>query len=185
MIKIIALSGSLRKKSFNTGLLKAAESLASDKVELTVATLHGVPLYDGDLEERDGIPTSVNKLREQIADAHGLLISTPEYNNAVPGVLKNGIDWLSRRPDEKPHVFMNLPVAVIGASPGGFGTTLAQTAMLPILRTLTTQTWFGGRLMVSKAGSLFNDEGELTDDTMRSRLADFVENFAKFAAERS
>lgn len=184
MTKIIGLSGSLRKKSFNTALLRAAASRVDSGVTLELATLHGIPLYDGDLEAREGIPESVNALRTRIADSDGLLIATPEYNNAVPGVLKNGIDWLSRRPDERPHVFKDLPVAVIGASPGGFGTTLAQTAILPILRTLSTQLWFGGRLMVSKAGKLVNDDGDLTDEETLGKLTDFVNNFAQFAAAR-
>ena len=182
--KIIGLSGSLRKKSFNTALLKAAEALVDDNVSYEVATLHGIPLYDGDLEKRDGIPEAVNKLRERIAASDGLLIATPEYNNAVPGVLKNGIDWLSRRPGDDPHVFKELPVAIMGASPGGFGTTLAQTAFLPILRTLSTQPWFGAKLLVSKAATLVNDDGELTDEQTLERLGQFVNNFARFAAER-
>lgn len=184
MTRIIGLSGSLRKKSFNTALLTAAEPLVDDNVDYEVATLHGIPLYDGDLEKRDGIPQAVTKLREKIAASDGLLIATPEYNNSVPGVLKNAIDWLSRRPDEKPHVFKDLPVAILGASPGGFGTTLAQTAFLPILRTLSTQAWFGGRLLVSKAATLVDDDGKLTDEQTLERLAEFVNNFAGFAAAR-
>ncbi len=185
MTKIIGLSGSLRRASFNTAVLRAAAEVADDDVELEVATLHGIPLYDGDLEQRDGIPDAVNQLRERIAGSAGLLIATPEYNNSIPGVLKNGIDWLSRRPDERPHVFSNLPIAVLGASPGGFGTILAQNAWQPVLRTLNTQAWYGGRLMISKVKSLCNEAGELTDEDTRKRLASFINNFAKFAAERA
>ena len=184
MTKIIALSGSLRKKSFNTALLRTASQVAGDDIDIDVATLHDIPLYNGDLEKREGIPSSVNDLRTRIEAADGLLIATPEYNSSIPGVLKNGIDWLSRRPDERPHVFSNLPIAVIGASPGGFGTILAQNAWQPVLRTLSTQAWFGGRLMVSKAGNVFDDDGQLTDDDVRKRLKSFVEGFAAFAASR-
>lgn len=184
MTKIIGLSGSLRKQSFNTALLRAAAALAGDELQFEVATLHGIPLYDGDLEKRDGIPEAVHELRSRIAACDGLVIATPEYNNSIPGVLKNGIDWLSRRPTEDPHVFKDLPVAITGASPGGFGTTLAQTALLPVLRTLQTQTWFGGRLMVSNAGAKFGDNGELTDEESRSQLAKFLQGFAEFAASR-
>lgn len=185
MTKIIGLSGSLRKKSFNTALLRAADALAGDDVQFEMATLHDIPLYDGDLEKSEGIPAAVNSLRGRIAASDGLLIATPEYNNSTPGVLKNGIDWLSRRPTEDPHVFKDLPVAVIGASPGGFGTTLAQTALLPVLRTLQTRPFFGGRLMVSKANSKFGDNGEVADEELRRQLETFLQGFAEFAVSRS
>jgi NAD(P)H-dependent FMN reductase len=185
MTKIIGLSGSLRRKSFNTSLLRAAQALAGDGIEFEIATLHDIPVYDGDLEERDGIPQAVNVLRERIANSNGLLIATPEYNNSTPGVLKNGIDWLSRRPTKAPHVFQDLPVACIGASPGGFGTLLAQNALLPVLRTLQTRPWFAGRLMVSKAAAKFSADGELTDEATRELLREFVKGFAKFAKERA
>jgi len=80
-----------------------------------------------------------------IAAADGLLLVTPEYNNSIPGVFKNAIDWLSRPPADISRVFGGKPVAIIGASPGGFGTILSQEAWLPVLRTLGTKPWFGGR----------------------------------------
>ncbi|MGB5353537.1 MAG: NADPH-dependent FMN reductase [Woeseia sp.] len=183
MTKILGLSGSLRKNSFNTAILRAAKTVAGDDIRIEIATLHGIPLYDGDLEESDGIPESVGALRERIAASDGLLIATPEYNNCIPGVLKNGIDWLSRRPTTDPHVFKGLPVAVLGASPGGFGTILAQNALLPVLRTLQAEPWFGGRLLVSQAGTKIKD-GELADDQTRSQVAAFVQGFAAFIAQR-
>lgn len=184
MTKIIGLSGSLRQGSFNTAVLRAAQELAGDNIDFSLATLHEIPLYDGDLEKQSGIPAAVNELRERIAGSDGLLIATPEYNNSIPGVLKNGIDWLSRRPDTDPHVFQDLPVALLGASPGGFGTILAQNAFLPILRTLKTKPWFAGRLMVSKASTKISDDGELTDEETRKLLSEFVAGFARFAAAR-
>lgn len=182
MTKIVGLSGSLRKASYNTALLRAAAEVADDEVDVDVATLDGIPLYDGDLEKRDGIPDAVNELRRRIAEADGLLIATPEYNNSMPGVLKNGVDWLSRRPDKNPHVFDGLAVAVIGASPGGFGTILAQSSWLPVLRTLQARQWHAGRLQVSGAGKVFDADGALVDDDVRKRLRQFVNGFAKFAA---
>lgn len=181
MTKILGLSGSLRRQSFNTSLLRAAQALAGDAIKFEIATLHDIPLYDGDLEERDGIPEPVNLLRERIAQSDGLLIATPEYNNAIPGVLKNGIDWLSRRPGKAPQVFQDLPVAWLGASPGGFGTLLAQNALLPVLRTLQTRPFFAGRLLVSKAAAKFGADGELTDEATRNLLEKFVKDFARFA----
>ena len=183
MTRIIGLSGSLRKKSFNTMLLRAAAEVAGDDVDIEVATLEGIPLYDADLEKRDGIPEAVNELRRRIADSDALLISTPEYNNGIPGVAKNGIDWLSRRPGDDPHVFVDLKVAIIGASPGGFGTILAQSAWLPVMRTLQARQWFGGRLQVSHAGKIFDDAGKLVDDDIRGRLKKFVDGFVDYVRE--
>ncbi len=183
MTRILGLSGSLRRDSFNTALLRAAAEVAGDGVEIDIATLHGIPLYDADLEDREGIPASVNDLRRRIAGSDGLLIATPEYNNSIPGVVKNGIDWLSRRPGEDPHVFVDLKVAIIGASPGGFGTILAQNAWLPVMRTLQVRQWFGGRLQVSRAGKLFDEDSRLADDDVRERLKSFVDGFAGFVTD--
>ena len=114
----------------------------------------------------------------------GVLLATPEYNNGVPGSLKNGIDWLSRPTTDVAKVFANRPFAVIGASPGGFGTILSQTAWLPILRTLGTRYWSGAKLMVSRAGQVFDAEGKLVDETVRNNLTGFIKGFAAFAAAK-
>jgi len=178
----LGISGSLREKSLNTALLRAAATLMPGNAVLDIATIRGIPLYDGDLEAGEGIPPIVQRLKEKIAAADGLLLVTPEYNNAMPGVFKNAIDWLSRPAADIPKVFGNRPVAVIGASPGGFGTILAQNDWLPVLRTLGTRPWFGGRLMVSRAPKAFNDAGDLTDDALRAQLQEFLRGFAAFAA---
>src|SRR3546814_2635131 len=93
-----------------------------DGARLNIASISGTPLYNADVEEEEGIPQSVADLKEAIAKADGLLLATPEYNNSIPGVFKNAIDWASRPPADIPRVFAAKPVAVIGASPGGFGT---------------------------------------------------------------
>lgn len=180
MTTIIGLSGSLRRGSFNTGLLRAAVGLAPEGVALEIASLRGIPLYDADQEAAEGVPDLVSALKDRIASADGLLIATPEYNNSIPGVAKNAIDWLSRPPADIPRVFHERPVAVIGASPGGFGTTLAQTAWLPVLRTLRMRPWFGGRLMVSRAGNAFDATSTLTDESVREQLREFLAGFARF-----
>jgi len=180
MTKILAISGSLRAKSYNTALLRAAQMLAAPDTTLDIATLHGIPLYDGDVEEREGVPQIVNDLKARIRASDGLLLATPEYNNGIPGVFKNAIDWLSRPPADIPKIFANRPVAVIGASPGGFGTILAQTSWHAVLRTLGTRHWSGGRLLVSRANHVFDENGSITDETVRKQLQDFLRGYAQF-----
>ncbi|KQT11575.1 NADPH-dependent FMN reductase [Ramlibacter sp. Leaf400] len=177
MTTLLGLSGSLRKGSFNTSLLRAAAGLMPAGATLEIATLHGIPLYDGDLEAGEGIPAAVQALKDRVVAADGLLLATPEYNNGMPGVLKNGIDWLSRPPADIGRVFGGRQVAVMGASPGGFGTILAQNAWLPVLRTLGTRPWFGGRLMVARAGQAFNEQGELVDEKVKDQLRGFLQGF--------
>jgi chromate reductase, NAD(P)H dehydrogenase (quinone) len=179
--KILGISGSLRAGSFNTALLRAAQASAPAGVVIEIATLHGIPLYDGDVEARDGLPDEVIKLKEKFVASDGVLLVTPEYNNSIPGVFKNAIDWLSRPPSDIARVFKNRPVAVIGTSPGRFGTILSQNAWLPVLRTLGVRNWAGGRLMVSQAEKVFDEKGELKDVSVRDQLTKFVTGFAAYA----
>jgi chromate reductase len=134
---IVGISGSLRRGSFNSALLRASD---------------------------------------------GVLIATPEYNNAIPGVVKNAIDWLSRPPSDVPRIFGNRKVAIMGATPGQGGTLLSQAAWLPILRTLGVDPFFGGRLGVSGASKIFDADGRLVDEGTSERLKKFVEGFAAFCS---
>ena len=180
------MSGSLRAGSFNTALLRAAQSRLPPGVSLEVVTLHGIPLYDGDREASEGLPAAVTELKEKIVASDGVLLATPEYNNGIPGVFKNAIDWLSRPPSDAARIFRDRPFAVIGASPGGFGTILAQSAWLPVLRTLGARSWSGGRLMVSRAQQVFDAEGAISDSKVAEQLGQFLAGFAAFAtAERT
>lgn len=180
MPRIVGISGSLRRGSYNTALLHAAAAAAPDGTELTVETLHGIPLYDADLEADEGIPPRVTELKETMAEADGLLLATPEYNNSMPGVFKNAVDWLSRPPRDIRKVFGAKAVAVTGATPGRAGTVLAQNAWLPVLRTLGTRPWFGSRLLVSQAGDVFDDDGALVDEEVREKLRKFLQGFVDF-----
>jgi chromate reductase, NAD(P)H dehydrogenase (quinone) len=135
MLELIGLSGSLRRNSYNSALLRAATGLMPEGSKLTVESIREIPLYDGDVEA-EGIPKAVARLKEAVVAAEGLLLVTPEYNNSIPGVFKNAIDWLSRPASDARRVFGGKPVALMGASPGGFGTILSQSAWLPVLRTL-------------------------------------------------
>jgi len=147
-----------------------------------VESLRGIPLYDGDDEAAKGLPPRVAELKELIAAADGLFLVTPEYNNGMPGVFKNALDWLSRPASEVKRVFGGRPVALMGATPGGWGTLHAQAAWLPVLRHLGCLFWSEGRLAVSKAGDSFDAEGNLKDEKIRAQLKGFMEGFAAFAA---
>ncbi len=177
-VRLIGVSGSLRAGSFNTALLRAAQGMTPPDVELVAGSIEGIPLYNGDLERDQGIPAAVTALKDLIAGADGLMLFTPEYNNGIPGVFKNAIDWLSRPSSDIGRIFGGRPVAVLGASPGGFGTIMSQAAWLPVLRTLGADHWAGERLMVQRAGSVFNENGDLTDEAIARRLAGFVAGFA-------
>lgn len=179
---IVGIVGSLRKGSYNAALLRAAAAVAPSSVMVEEASIRGIPLYDGDVEGETGIPELVRELKEKIANSAGLLIVTPEYNNSVPGVLKNAIDWLSRPPADIPRVFGGRSVAVMGASPGRFATVMSQAAWLPVLRALGMRPWWGPRLAVGGARNVFDQSGRLVDDTVRKQLEAFMAGFVEFAA---
>jgi NAD(P)H-dependent FMN reductase len=180
MSTIIGIAGSLRAGSLNAKLLRAAVELAPPSLTVEIESIRDIPLYDGDVEERQGIPPAVARLKDRIATAHGVLLVTPEYNNSIPGPFKNAIDWLSRPASDIPRVFYDRPVALMGATPGGAGTILSQAAWLPVLRTLRMRPWFGGRLGVSHATKVFDEAGRLSDDHIRAELTKFMAGFAAF-----
>ena len=180
MVKLIGVSGSLRQGSFNASLLRAAAELMPPAAKLAIGTLRGVPLYDADVEASEGIPAAVVALKESLAGADGLLLATPEYNNSIPGVTKNAIDWMSRPASDIARVFRGKPVALMGASPGGFGTILGQNAWLPVFRTLGAQLWSEGRLLVSRASTVFANDGTLSDPKVRQALQGFLADYVAF-----
>ena len=161
-------------------LLRAAAELAPAGTTITIESIRDIPLYDADVEAASGVPHTAQTLKDRIAGADGLLIATPEFNNSVPGVAKNAIDWLSRPATDIPRVFGSKPVVVMGATSGPNGTLLAQSAWLPVFRTLGTAYWSGGRMLVPGAGKLFDGEGRLIDEPTRARLKTFIEGFAAF-----
>ncbi len=187
MSTIIGIAGSLRKASYNAALLRAAADLAPPGCRIEVASIRGIPLYDGDVEAAEGVPPAVTELKDRIASADGLLLVTPEYNNSLPGVFKNAIDWLSRPPDDIDRVFGNRPVGIMGATPGMGGTRLSQAAWLPVIRTLGMSPWFGEILFLSNASQVFDETGALVDEKVKRRLTAYMQGFASFveSAKRS
>jgi chromate reductase len=179
MVKLLGMSGSLRRASYNASLLRAATRLMPPDATLEVASIRGIPLYDGDVEAQ-GLPPAVIQLKEAVVAAAGVLLVTPEYNNSIPGVFKNTIDWLSRPSSDIKRVFAAKPFAIMGASPGGFGTNLSQAAWLPVLRTLGTQLWTGGRLQVSRAATVFDEAGNLKDSGIERQLQQFLAGYVAF-----
>src|SRR5688572_1784334 len=105
MIRVVGISGSLRRGSYNAAVLRAAATMMPAESELRIESIAAIPLYDGDEEAAHGVPDTVSRLKDAIAAADALLLITPEYNNSVPGVTKNAIDWLSRPPKDIGRVF--------------------------------------------------------------------------------
>jgi chromate reductase len=182
MSVVIGISGSLRKNSYNTSLLNAAIERAPTSLTIEVASIRDIPLYDGDVEAESGLPLAVSALKDRIANADGLLLVSPEYNQSVPGVFKNAIDWLSRPGGDIPRVFGAKPVGLIGATPGPGGTRLSQTAWLPVLRALGTQPWLGKQIYVASAGQAFDASGKLSDDRTSRLLTEYIQGFAQFVS---
>ena len=184
MTTIIGLCGSLRRGSFNRMLLRAAAEAAPSGTSIEQESIREIPLYDGDVEDGQGLPFAVQRLKDRIAEADGLLIVTPEYNHSIPGVLKNAIDWLSRPADHITRVFGGRPVAIMGATPGPGGTALSQAAWLPVVRRLGMRPWFEGGVLLSDAFMVFDTDGRIADAAMRQRIRRFIEGFAAFAAQQ-
>jgi len=180
-MKILGISGSLRADSLNTKLLRAAAELVDADVELEVWDgLKAVPPYDED-DEGGPAPLAVARLRAAIARVDAVLFATPEYNASIPGQLKNAIDWVSRPMATNP--MRNLPVAVIGASPGMFGAVWAQAELKKVVSLLGARV-IDAELPVSQAATRFDADGRLTDDEIRERLAVIVDTLVASARER-
>ena len=180
MTRVLGISGSLRRDSHNTNLLRAAAEAAGPDVELELYDgLKDVPPYDED-DDTHLRPKSVARLNEAIANADAVLFSTPEYNASIPGQLKNAIDWISR--PVATNVLRNKPVAVVGASTGAFGAAWAQAELRKVLSALGVRV-LDVELPVPHAHTRF-DEGGLTDDGIRASLAEAVEALAAETRER-
>src|SRR6266496_3876491 len=166
-MKILGISGSFRRGSYNTSLLRAAASLLPDRVEFELwGRLKEVPPYDAD-DDTEEAPASVAAFREAIAGADAVLIATPEYNSSVPGQLKNAIDWASRPLATNP--LRNKPVAVVGASIGAFGAVWAQAELRKVLAATGARV-VDGEVAIGHAHTRFGEDGRLEDDALQEQL---------------
>ena len=180
MTRILGISGSLRRDSHNTSLLRAAAEAAGPDVELELYDgLKEIPPYDED-DDVHPRPPSVARLNEAITSADAVLFSTPEYNSSIPGQLKNAIDWVSR--PVATNALRNKPVAVVGASTGGFGAVWAQAELRKVLSALGARV-LDVELPVPHAHTRF-DDGGLTDDEIRAALEDVLEALTDAAEQR-
>ena len=172
-LNILAIAGSLRKNSFNRKALQIAKQIATEfnttVVELDLKTLD-LPLLDEDLRA-NGFPEPVKILKEAIASADVLLIATPEYNNSVPGVLKNAIDWAS----DTTNVFDDKVAAIFGASKGLFGTVRAQVHLRQILNALNVELVPQPQVFIRSAQSAFLPDGSFVDETTKKHLTRLIE----------
>ena len=174
-LHLLGISGSLRKGSLNTGLLRAAAELLPGGVHLDIYSLRQIPPYNFDIEVAAN-PELVRDFKDRIRAADGLVIASPEYNYSIPGVLKNAIDWASRPPKENP--FNEKPAAIMGASGGPYGTARAQYDLRKVANGLNMMVMNRPELMITYAGQKFDAEGNLTDPETRERLRKMVEAFA-------
>lgn len=175
-MKILGFAGSLRSGSFNKKALRVALQGAQEagaKIEELDLRELNIPLYDGDMEEKDGLPKSVKLLKKKIEEADALLIASPEYNNSMSGVLKNVIDWASRKGAEGTKVFKDKPAVLITASPGRFGGLRASMAFRPVARTLGMQL-MNEEVQVANAPEVFDG-----DKIVDSRVEEQLKNLGK------
>jgi chromate reductase len=173
-VHILGICGSLRKASYNRGLLRAAIELAPAEVKIDVADIASIPLYDEDVREK-GFPPPVETLRQQVLAADALLFFTPEYNYSMPGVLKNAIDWVSRPPDQP---FDGKPMGMMGASIGNGGTIRAQYHLRQTSVFLNMHVLNKPEIFVARAQDKFDAEGKLTDESTRKVVGRMVKDLA-------
>ena len=175
-MNILGISGSLRRASFNTVLLHAAQELLPAGVTLAIHDLHGLPLFDQDVEEQ-GDPAPVATLKDAVAQADALLLACPEYNGGITGVLKNAIDWISRPGIARSSApLAGKRACIVGASPGATGTVRAQDQLRLVLRRAGAVVEPQGEVLVFQAHTKIAD-GRLTDERTRELLARHLQNF--------
>ncbi len=175
-LNILGISGSLRKDSFNSAALRAAQKLAQDEVKIEIADISQIPLYDQDIRD-NAIPESVTTLAAKIMAADAILFSTPEYNYSISGVLKNTIDWLSR---ESPQPFAGKPAAVMSASMSLFGGARAQYDLRKIMIYMDVHFLNKPEVMIAQAHERFDGNGQLIDESTKKHLEKLIVALAEW-----
>jgi len=178
-IRIFGVAGSLRRLSFNAALLNAAAELAPAGMHIDIGDIRHVPPYDDDVRA-EAYPPEVEGLVGAMQRADGLLFVTPEYNRSIPGILKNAIDWASRRPDQP---FDRKPVAIMGASRGVLGTIMANHHLRQILVYLNAQTLPGPEVLVGEAPKKFDADLKLVDEPTRAFVRAHLERLGELMAD--
>lgn len=170
-VKILGIAGSLRKGSYNKKVLRAASDLTLPNTEIVIFDIKDIPLYNEDIEKP--LPKPVLELKRQIISSDAILFVTPEYNYSIPGVLKNVIDWGSRPFGD--NSWNDKPVAIIGASPGGFGTIRAQMQLRQTF-IFTNMHPINHELFISHVADKFDENSSLTDDDLKAKIADIIKS---------
>ena len=173
-LDILAISGSLRRGSFNTALLRTAQEEAGADVAIEIYDYSDVPLYNGDIEAA-GFPAAATRLKERIHSADAIIFAVPEYNYSFPGVLKNAIDWASR-PYGK-SAWAAKPAALVSTG-GGLGAARAQYQLRQVLVSQGMHLLHAPEVFVANAGTKFDTNGRLTDDVARGLIKQVVANLA-------
>ncbi|HJS53256.1 MAG TPA: NAD(P)H-dependent oxidoreductase [Chitinophagaceae bacterium] len=183
-IQLAGISGSLRKDSYNTMLLKAAAQLLPANVSMDILSIADIPLYNADLDlpAAKQRPEVVEHFRKMLADADGLLISSPEYNYSIPGGLKNAVDWASRGEDSP---LLHKPVAVIGATTGLWGTARMQAAFHSVFLFLDMKPVYKPEVLVAQAEKKFDKKGNLIDETAKKLIKQKLEGLKDLIHLRS
>ena len=181
--KILAFAGSTRADSFNKKLVRVAAAGASEAdADVTVIDLKDfpMPLYDEDLEKQDGLPSNVRKLKDLMLAHHGFLISSPEYNSSISGVLKNTIDWTSRPRDREPPsaCYHDKIVGLMSASPGGLGGLRGLVHVRAILENMGMIA-LSNQVAVSKVHEAFDAKGSLNDKKQEQKVKDIGAKLAQ------
>jgi chromate reductase len=180
-MKIIGISGSLRKASYNTALLRALISLQPQGMKIEPIRLKGIPVYDGDDEKAVGKPAAILELDQKIRASDGVIIVTPEYNFSIPGGLKNAIDWLSR--GTSPLKWKR--IGILGASDGPIGTARSQYHLRQTLQSQEAIVMPRPEIFVSIAHEKFDAKGNLTDEATLKRLGKWLKAFAEWVEKRT